>query len=151
MLICEMAAYYKSVGKTLYEALIDIYEKYGCYICSQISFTCEGQSGMQKILDIMKDLRFTKRTDISGMKISKINDYETSLSTSIENGEERTIDLPKSNVIGFEFEDGSSIIVRPSGTEPKIKMYLSAVGKDDTAASKKLAELEKAGTLLLGF
>lgn len=151
MLICEMAAYYKSVGKTLYEALHDIYNKYGCYICSQISFTCEGQSGMQRIFDIMKDLRYTERKDISGMDIAKISDYETSLTTVISTTEKNTIDLPKSNVIGFEFTDGSSIIVRPSGTEPKIKMYLSAVGKDDKAASEKLKELEKAGTKLLGF
>lgn len=151
MLICEMAAYYKSIGKTLYEALQDIYSKYGYYICSQVSFTCEGQSGMQRIFDIMQDLRYTERKDISGMQIAKVSDYETSLTTFAATGEKQTIDLPKSNVIGFDFEDGSSIIVRPSGTEPKIKMYLSAVGISESKATEKLKELETAGTLLLGF
>jgi len=151
MLICEMAAYYKSIGKTLYEALIELYDKYGCYVCSQVSFTCEGQSGMQRISDIMKDLRYNERKDIYGMPVAKISDYEASLTSVIESGEKKNIDLPKSNVIGFELNDGSSIIVRPSGTEPKIKMYLSAVGVNEASAKLRLSELESAGTKLLGF
>ena len=103
------------------------------------------------ISDIMKDLRYNERKDIYGMPVAKISDYEASLTSVIESGEKKNIDLPKSNVIGFELNDGSSIIVRPSGTEPKIKMYLSAVGVNEASAKLRLSELESAGTKLLGF
>lgn len=151
MLICEMTAYYKSLGRTLMDVLNDLYDKYGCYLCSQKSFTCEGQSGMQRIMDIMQSLRASDRRDIDGMEIAKMTDYEESYSLNVKTGEKSVIDLPKSNVISYDLTDGSSLIVRPSGTEPKIKLYLSAVGKGQDGAAVKLAELEKAGTALLGF
>ncbi len=151
MLICEMTAYYKSVGRTLMDVLAELYDKYGCYLCSQKSFTCEGQSGMQRIMDIMQSLRTSDRRDIDGMEIARMTDYEESYALDISTGEKTTIDLPKSNVISYDLTDGSSLIVRPSGTEPKIKLYLSAVGKGTEGAAAKLAELEKAGTALLGF
>ena len=151
MLICEMTAYYKSKGLTLMDVLNALYDKYGCYLCSQKSFTCEGQSGMQRIMDIMQSLRSTDRRNIDGMEIAKMTDYEQSYALDVASGQKTAIDLPKSNVISYDLTDGSSLIVRPSGTEPKIKLYLSAVGKGSDGAAVKLAELEKAGTALLGF
>ena len=151
MLICEMTAYYKSLGRTLMDVLNELYDKYGCYLCSQKSFTCEGQSGMQRIMDIMQSLRTASRRDVDGMEIARVTDYEQSYALDVASGEKTAIDLPKSNVISYDLTDGSSLIVRPSGTEPKIKLYLSAVGKGYDGAAAKLAELEKAGTALLGF
>ena len=133
------------------DVLAELYDKYGCYLCSQKSFTCEGQSGMQRIMDLMQSLRTSDRRDIDGMEIARMTDYEESYALDISTGEKTTIDLPKSNVISYDLTDGSSLIVRPSGTEPKIKLYLSAVGKGTEGAAAKLAELEKAGTALLGF
>ena len=151
MLICEMTAYYKTLGLTLMDVLLELYSKHGCYICSQKSFTCEGQSGMQHIKDIMTRLRTGGYTEIDGMEISCMKDYGESVSTDIKTGATEPIDLPKSNVIEFDLSDGSSVIVRPSGTEPKIKMYLSAVGAGVEAAQAMLTRLETSGTELLGF
>ncbi len=146
MLICEMTAYYKTKGKTLMDVLKELYDKHGCYVGSQISFACEGQSGMKQINDIMVRLRTEKQADLAVMK-----DYEESVSLDIATGEKTVIDLPKSNVVEFDYNDGSSIIVRPSGTEPKIKLYISAVAKDLAAAEARRAELEREGSALLGF
>ena len=85
------------------------------------------------------------------MKVNVIKDYETSVSRNLITGETHTINLPKSNVVCFEFSDGSSFIVRPSGTEPKIKLYISALGTDDKTASQKVEELTNAGVKLLGL
>ncbi len=151
MLICEMAAYYKSQGLTLVDVLESIYNKYGYYYCSQKSFTCEGQVGMQKIAGIMEELRNNPPKDISGVNVTCFKDYKTSVSINPETGEESEIKLPKSNVLAFHFADGGSLIVRPSGTEPKIKLYISAVGATDAEAIAEREAFEKAGTELLGF
>lgn len=151
MLICEMTAYYKTLGATLCDVLDNIYRRYGYYYCSQKSFTCEGQSGMEKISGIMNTLRSAPPKEINKTAVEVIKDFEKSESTDIKTGEKSVLTLPKSNVLGYYLADGSSLIVRPSGTEPKIKMYLSAVGSTADDASGNLAALEKAGTELLGF
>lgn len=151
MLICEMTAYYKSQGKNLIEVLDQLYKKYGYYFCSQKSFTCEGISGMEKISGIMDGLRQTVPTEIDNTKVITFKDYENSVSVDIATGEKTVLTLPKSNVLGFYLQDGSSLIVRPSGTEPKIKLYLSAVGKTEDEAKQKRASLEEKGSKLLGF
>ena len=151
MLICEMVAYYKLKGKTLCDVMNEIYEKFGFYSASQISFTCEGQSGMAQIASIMERLHTTPAYELGGMKIVKISDYELSITRDLITKEETAITLPKSNVVSFTFEDNSYLIVRPSGTEPKIKLYLGAVGENEKAAEDKLQLLEKLGTELLGF
>ena len=151
MLICEMVAYYKSQGKNLIDVLDSLYKKYGYFICSQLSFTCEGASGMKQIMGIMENLRTDMPKEIAGAKVIKADDYEKSLSFDLVNGTETKITLPVSNVLCYYLEDGSSLIVRPSGTEPKIKIYLSAVGETDEKAEIKLKELEQSGTALLGF
>ena len=151
MLICEMAAYYKHEGKTLIDVLNAIYDKYGYFYCSQTSFTCEGQSGMARIKGIMDDLRTNPPKAIGGSKVIKINDYKTSISYNLENGEETKITLPSSNVLSYFMEDGCSLIVRPSGTEPKIKLYIGAVESTHEKSLAKRAELTAEGTVLLGF
>ena len=151
MLICEMVAYYKSKGLSLVDALSNLYDKYGYYYCSQKSFTCEGQAGMKQIAGIMERLATDPPAEIGGLKVDRFDNLNKSESLDIESGKISKIDLPKSNVLGFYFADGSSLIVRPSGTEPKIKLYLSAVGATDAEALAEREVLEAAGTKLLGF
>lgn len=151
MLICEMAAFYKEKGLLLTDVLEGLYKKYGYYFCSQKSFTCEGESGMKQIDGIMEALRNNIPKSIADKKVVRADDYEKSLSFNLENGEKSKIELPISNVLCYILADGSSLIVRPSGTEPKIKIYLSAVGKTEKDAEYKRKALEKSGTELLGF
>ncbi len=151
MIICEMAAYYKNEGKTLIDVLNAIYDKYGYYYCSQTSFTCEGQSGMAKIKSIMEDLRANPPKEICGSMVIKVNDYKTSISYNLKTNEQTKINLPTSNVLSYFLEDGCSFIVRPSGTEPKIKLYIGAVEDTHEKSLEKRAALQKATTKLLGF
>ncbi len=151
MLICEMTAYYKNSGKTLCNVLEEINNKYGFFRDTQISFTCEGMTGMEKIKGIMDSLRNTPPKDIDGSPIIKINDYEKSVSYDIKNGSHTALTLPVSNVLSFFAEDGCSLIVRPSGTEPKIKVYVGAVGATAREADAKKQSITEYGTKLLGF
>ncbi len=151
MLICEMVAYYKAEGKTLLDVLDGIYKKYGYYLCSQKSFVCEGESGMNHIKEIMENLRSGCPSEINGHAVVRFDDYENSESRNIKDGGVTKIALPRSNVVAFHMNDGSSLIVRPSGTEPKIKLYLGSVGNTRETAQKELSALESAGTKMLGF
>ena len=151
MLICEMTAFYKSEGKTLYDVLCGIYDKYGYFYTLQKSFTCEGQSGMEKIKNIMADLRTNAPKEIDSSTVVKINDYGESVSIDAVSGEKTVLTLPKSNVLCYFLENGSSLIVRPSGTEPKIKLYICAVGSTAEDGEAKKQSLTDAGTKLLGF
>ncbi len=151
MLICEMVAYYKAQGKNLIEVLDGLYKKYCYYICAQKSFTCEGESGMKQIKGIMESLRTDTPKEINSSKVVKFDDYETSVSRDLKNGNETKITLPRSNVLCFYMEDGCSLMVRPSGTEPKIKLYIGAVGKTYSEAEANLGGLTDIGTKLLGF
>ena len=151
MLICEMTAYYKSKGKNLIEVLDSIYKKHGYYLCSQKSFACEGKAGMEHIAAIMETLRNEPPKTFNNCAVIKVNDYQNSISINALSGEKTEISLPKSNVISFFTEDGSSLIIRPSGTEPKIKLYFSAVDKSMADAKNKLSDMENSGTKLIGF
>lgn len=151
MLICEMTAYYKTLGLTLIDVLDGIYKKYGYYYTAQKSFTSEGQSGIAKIKSTMENLRNNPPKTISGSKVIKINDYGKSISFDTVNGIETKLTLPESNVLCFFMESGESLIVRPSGTEPKIKIYVCAVGKDAEDAEEKRTALITAGTELLSL
>ena len=151
MLICEMTVFYKNNGKTLLDVLEEIYQKYGYCYSTQKSFTCEGQSGMEKIKEIMSSLRNNPPMEICGSKVVKINDYGTSLSYDKLANTESEITLPKSNVLSYFLEDTSTFIVRPSGTEPKIKTYICAAAKTKAQAEKRRNDLVDAGTKLLGF
>ncbi len=138
MLICEMAAYYKSIGLSLLEQLDKIFKKHGYYLNAQRSFTFEGQSGMQDMSRIMNNLHTNPPAEIAGQKVCLIEDYETSLTIDMSSGIKNAITLPKSNVIAFTLEDTSKIIFRPSGTEPKIKIYIGAIDADKSSAEEKI-------------
>jgi phosphoglucomutase len=127
MLICEMAAYYKRNGKTLVDAIGELYEKYGYYKNALCNFAFEGEDGMKTMERIMDTLRHNPPQTIAGCKVVGNSDYLESVRT--EGGEKTPITLPKSNVLEYRLENGSKLIVRPSGTEPKIKIYLSGKGK----------------------
>lgn len=134
MMICEMASYYKTKGLTLMQVLNSIYEKYGIYLHKTVSYSFSGITGMNKMAEIMLELRTNAPDAIGGYKVLSVSDYKTSLKTDAQTGESSEIKLPKADVITFELESGNSVIVRPSGTEPKIKVYLTAVAPTDAQA-----------------
>jgi phosphoglucomutase len=134
MLICEMAAYYRTNGISLIQARENLYKEYGVYIHSQHSFTFEGEAGMKKMAAIMEDFRSNVPQSISSLKVLSVDDYKTSESTEIATGSKTTIELPKSNVIAFNLEKGAKVVIRPSGTEPKIKAYYTATAPTEDEA-----------------
>ncbi len=124
-LLCEMAAYEKSKGKSLFDKMIDLYMQYGFYYENLISITKKGMNGQQEIANMMQGYRESPPAIINGSKISILLDYELQVGKNLITGETWKINLPKSNVLQFITEDGSKISARPSGTEPKIKFYFS--------------------------
>lgn len=126
-LICEMAAYYKAKGKSLYEVMEGIYKEHGMYLNLLSNFAFEGAAGMQKMGEIMEGLRNNPPSEIGGLKVLCVSDFKKSKSVNTETKEETVIDLPKSNVLSYDLEGSNCVIVRPSGTEPKIKIYYTAV------------------------
>lgn len=146
MLICEMAAFYKSKGITLLDKMNELYKEFGYFMHKQLSFAYEGQSGMETMQAIMTSLRNNTPEKIGSYKVIAKSDYLESVCTNIVSGEASKIDLPKSNVIGFDLEGGNSVIARPSGTEPKIKFYLTAVGESIEETQKICDKLGSAMT-----
>lgn len=142
MLIAEMTLWCKENGSSLAEFMDGIYAKYGRYIEYVESVVMEGIDGSEKIAAIMDKLRTDTPTSIGGKKVMAVRDYETSVRTEIKSGTTEEILLPKSNVIYLELEDGNNFIVRPSGTEPKIKLYCLLRGKDSAAAEGLLAKVK---------
>ena len=124
-LLCEMAAYEKSKGKSLFDKMIELYMQYGFYYEHLISITKKGMNGQQEITAMMEGYRKQPPTEIAGMKVVTLLDYQLQLSTDLQTGTQTKIQLPKSNVLQFLTEDGTKISARPSGTEPKIKFYFS--------------------------
>ena len=129
MLICEMACHYKKQGKNLLQALEEIENELGYFTNKQSSYTFEGQQGMAIMADIMKKLSQNPPKEIGGYAVTDVLDYKKSEALNIASGVKKTINLPSSDVLEFRLSNGCSFIVRPSGTEPKIKIYLSTVGK----------------------
>jgi phosphoglucomutase len=146
MLICEMAAYYRKQGKTLANVIDEIYAEYGYYRNTTLSFSFEGASGMKKMQEIMDNLRKNPLTTINGETVKTVCDYLVSEEKDVETGKTTVINLPKSNVLHYDL-GGNAVIVRPSGTEPKIKLYITSIGKteaDSKEISEKMAEDVKA-------
>ena len=139
MLICEMAAFYRTKGISLLQARENMYKKYGNYVHTQSSFVCEGASGMERMKEIMAGLRSNTPTEIGGLKVTRFEDYAASTSIDTETGAKTMLTLPKSDVLTFKLTDGASVIIRPSGTEPKIKAYYTTIGKtrEEAAALEK--------------
>lgn len=136
MLICEMASYYKSKGMSLAQVMDGIYDEFGYYFNTVSSYTFEGAAGMEKMAAIMDSLRENAPNSFADMAVVKIDDYKTSVSKNTADGSTAKIELPKSNVLAYTLTDGNKIIVRPSGTEPKIKAYITAIGKTKDEAQK---------------
>lgn len=133
-LIAEAAAWAKDQDKTLYELLIDIYVEFGFYKEKLMNLEKHGKEGAEEILKIMHDLRENPPTEINGSKVTFVKDYKKSISLNMENNKSEKIELPSSNVLQFVLKDGTKITVRPSGTEPKIKFYVSSKGELLSAA-----------------
>jgi len=138
MLVCEMAADLKMQGKTVLDALEDIYEKYGFYLAHVQSIELKGADAMEKAAAMMASLRCDVPAAIGGAKVTAVNDYSVSLAKNLETGEETPINLPKSNVLELIMGQQGSVIARPSGTEPKVKFYYTAVGKTKADAKALL-------------
>lgn len=136
MLICEMAAYYKSQGRSLAEVMDSLYDEFGYYFNVVESYTFEGAAGIEKMADIMNGLRESAPNNFAGYEVIRIDDYKTSSSINVADVSTGTIDLPKSNVLAYTLMNGNKIIVRPSGTEPKIKAYITAIGKNKEEAGE---------------
>ena len=148
MLICEMALDYKRRGMTLVDAINALYEKHGYYINSVLNFGFEGEDGMKKMASIMDHLRQNPPTVIANLTVVGHSDYQES--KCVEGGAVTEIDLPKSNVLEYRLENGAKIIVRPSGTEPKIKVYLSAKGATKAKSQEVIDAMKAAAPVLLG-
>ena len=131
MLICEMAAYYRSIGSSIKQRLEEIYAQYGRFLNKVDSYEFDGLSGMDKMAGIMNALRTNPPVEFAGRKVVSLTDYNKPEETG----------LPKANVLIFGLEDGATVVVRPSGTEPKIKTYFTTLGKDLAEAQKEKDEL----------
>ena len=150
MLVCEMAAYYKKQGKSLAEVIDGLYEEFGYYLNQTYSFEFDGAAGMQKMSDIMTAVRDNTPKNIAGYDVVKVSDYLLRKETDVATGSVTDIDLPKSNVIALHLADDNAVIIRPSGTEPKIKLYITSVGKDKDNAAEICEKLVVASKEILG-
>lgn len=142
-LICEMALYYKLRKMNLFDALTELYDEYGYYNEKLVSIELKGKDGQEKISNALENLRHSMRTTIGNVKIAKKLDYKLSIEKDLIGISETTIELPKSNVLKFILEDGSWFVVRPSGTEPKIKIYLSVIGNSFKDSEEKMNEFKQ--------
>ena len=151
MLVCEMAAYYKKQGKSLAEVIDGLYEEFGYYLNQTYSFEFDGAAGMQKMADIMTAVRDNIPKSIAGYDVVKVSDYLLKKETEIATGSAADIQLPKSNVIALHLSGDNAVIIRPSGTEPKIKLYITSVGKNKTDATEICEKLVIASKEILGI
>ena len=142
VLICEMAAYYASKGMTVYEALLELYEKYGFSIEQVVSYEFEGQAGMIKMSAIMEHLRTAGFEALAGAKVVSFADYKSGEVTNKLTGEVAPTGIPNSNVLSFQMDNDTKVIIRPSGTEPKIKLYFFSANAQRELASKNIEALK---------
>lgn len=149
MLICEMAAYYRTKGISMMQARENLYQKYGVYVHAQHSFTFEGESGMIRMQNIMEHLRIHHPEQIDNLKVIQFADYEKQVSIDLTTGTETAITLPQSNVLSFTLEQGAKVIIRPSGTEPKIKAYYTTTAATEAEAAAKKDELDTAFSAIM--
>lgn len=149
MLICEMAAYYRTKGISMMQARENLYQKYGVYVHAQHSFTFEGESGMIRMQNIMEHLRTNRPEQIDNLKVIQFADYEKQVSIDLTTGTKTAITLPKSNVLSFTLEQGAKVIIRPSGTEPKIKAYYTTTAATEAEATAKKDELDAAFSAIM--
>ena len=144
MALCEAAAYYKNEGLTLWDQMINIYEKYGYYKEGQIAITMKGIDGAEKIKAILENLRKNPPKTLANYEVIETRDYESGVIQNCLTQEKSTTGLPKSNVLYYQLENNAWCCVRPSGTEPKIKLYFGVKGKDEEDATNSLETLKDA-------
>lgn len=144
MMLCEVASWYKKQGKTLWDAMVDMYERYGFFKEGLETITLKGMDGAEKIQQMMADARENLPTQIGDYKVLAVRDYKTDVRTDMSDGSKASTGLPNSNVLYYELEDNSWCCVRPSGTEPKIKFYFGVKGTSLEDADKKLEGLQSA-------
>ncbi len=144
MALCEAACYYRSKGKTLWDAMEDIYKKYGYYKETQVSIVLEGSSGAEQIKEMMTNMRNNQPEEIGGYNVTIFKDIERDFIKNIITGKETKTGLPQSNVLYYGLEDEAWCCVRPSGTEPKIKLYMGVKGCSEEDADRKLKDLKQA-------
>ncbi len=136
----EMAAWYYDRGMTLYDALQELYAKYGDYLEKTLNLVMPGLDGLQKMAQLMADLRQTPPTEIAGVAVKEQKDYKDGSVVDVATGKRGQMELKGSNVLRYELTDGTSLIVRPSGTEPKVKVYILASGASKTECADKVAK-----------
>ncbi|WP_165206873.1 phospho-sugar mutase [Weissella sagaensis] len=142
VLLAEVAAYYKSLGKTLYDGLQDLFNEYGYFVENTQSLTFKGIDGADKIADLMAKFRSEQPVTLGDITVIKVADFTQQVQTDTQTGIETTLTLPKANVLKYWLADGSWVAVRPSGTEPKIKLYIGTKGDTQTIADEKLAAIQ---------
>jgi phosphoglucomutase len=143
MMLCEVAAYYKQQGKTLWDAMIEMYEKYGYYKEALATLTLKGIDGASRIQEMMSEQRKNPPKELGGLKVRAVRDYKTNVRKDLLTGEEEPTGLPASKVLYYELEDHAWCCVRPSGTEPKIKFYFGVKGNSLEDAEVKLEALKR--------
>ncbi|MCR4611045.1 MAG: phospho-sugar mutase [Lachnospiraceae bacterium] len=143
MLLCEVASYYKKQGKTLWDAMLDMYEKYGYFKEGQEAITLKGIDGASQIKEIMDNARNNPPTELGGYKVLSVSDYDNDTKKDMTTGEVGKTGLPKSNVLYYELDEHAWACIRPSGTEPKIKFYFGVKGSSIEDSEKKLEKLHK--------
>ena len=143
MLIAEMTLYYKENGKTLYEALLSLYEKYGFFKEELVSIELHVKEGQEKIASCIDALRNSTIKEVAGTKVVKKYDYKLSKENDMVSNTVSDINLPKSNVLKFILDNGSSFVVRPSGTEPKMKVYLAVRGNSLSDSETQIAKFKE--------
>lgn len=149
MLVCEMAAFYKKQGKSLLDMMQELYKEHGVYRNILLNAQFEGAEGMEAMKNLMESLRNQPPKEIGGLRVVGIADYRESTKTNLKTGKTAVINLPKSNVLSFALEGNAGVIVRPSGTEPKVKAYVTATGTDAAAATQMAETLTAAAQALL--
>ena len=138
MLIAEMAAYYRTKGMTLYDAMQSMYERYGYYTEQTLSIVMPGVSGLQRMAELMKELREQPLKDVAGTPVKDVRDLQSGIQTDLATGETTEVELKGQNVLYYDLSDGTSFIIRPSGTEPKVKVYIMANGSSKEEADAKV-------------
>lgn len=151
VLIAEMASYYKTNGMDLVEFMDSIYKKYGYYLNVVNNFGFEGAQGMQQMQDIMADMRKSAPSEIGGKNVEVVSDYKTGEITDIASGAKKDTGLPRSNVLSYDLEGGNKVMVRPSGTEPKIKVYITSRAQDKDVAAKQAQQFDLDMKRLMGI
>ena len=140
---CEVAAYYKSQGKTLYDGLLEVFDKYGFFREDLVSLTLKGKDGAEQIQEMMATFRKNPPKEVAGLTVVAVEDYKASIVTSLQDGHKEEIHLPKSNVLKYQLEDGSWFCLRPSGTEPKIKFYFGVQDNSLQNSEQKLLTIKE--------